>query len=257
MAIPAPGVIGGTASVALFGKKSDDGNGGSAQNGDSATEHGGYHPEKAKAFFEHARTSHETLNYAYAAQCWLNGLAQDPGAYEGFEGFVRSVQAYVESEGKKATAKEIRQGLNGKGPIGKYQDALLAWAFKMGDGGLALKAAEAAGALGVEEVTTTLGRIALTKTREKPKKDAFVRLMEAFDKAGAYTLAVESGEEAVRIDRSDGDLQRRVQQLAAQSTISSGGYDDTGKEGGFRKNVRDMESRRAWRPRTRSPRPRT
>ncbi|MAY73800.1 MAG: hypothetical protein CMJ31_03575 [Phycisphaerae bacterium] len=236
-------MIGGDQSVALFGKKNID-NGsdnGDGSNGDGPVEHGGDHPEKAKAFFDHARTAHDTLNYAYAVQCWLNGLAQDPGDYDGFQGFFQSVQTLVAEQGKKANKSEIAKGLNGKGPIGKYQDALLNWGFKPGDGSLSLKAAEAAGALGVQRVTNDLGKIALQQARGKPKKDNFVRLMEAFEKAGSYPLAVEAGEEAIKLDRSDGELQRRVQQLAAQSTISSGGYDDTGKEGGFRKNIRDAD----------------
>ena len=232
--------------MALFGKKAPKNNGAesSGDGGESSEQapEGGFSPQKARAFFDRAQSVHETGNYPYAMQMWLNGLMWDPGEIEGFNGFLTSTDAAL-ADAKKVNKAEIAKGLNGKGVIKKFQVALLDFAFKKSDGRAALKAAEASGELGLKEQTMFLGRVALALFRndKKQSKGGYVQLMDAFEKAGAFPLAVEAGGDASRLDPSDADLARRVQQLAAQSTISSGGYDDTDKEGGFRKNIRDIE----------------
>jgi len=154
--------------LAIFGKNKGDGA------GDGAETANGFSPEKARAFFDRAKTTHETLNYPYAAQLWLNGLAQDPSSVEGFNGFFRSITAYVEDAGKKATPKEIAKGLAGQGKILKYQQALLAWGMKPESSTLTVKAAESAASLGLTEITEILGKraIAYANRDEKPRKDA-------------------------------------------------------------------------------------
>lgn len=228
-----------------FGKKPDKADpqeSPQAPNGDGLPQ-GGFSPEKAQKFFVHAQAAHDSLNYPYAIQLWLNGFTQDPSSMLGFEGFLNSIGVAL-AEGKKLNRGEIEKGLQGKGLIRKYQLALLEWGFKRDDPKLTLKAAEAAGELGLKEQTSILGRIAFASVRADPKrqkKENYVAIVDAFVKAGVYDLAVEAGSEAVRLAPEDADLARRIQQLAAQSTISSGGYDDTGKEGGFRRNVRDIQ----------------
>ena len=233
--------------MALFGKKKN----GEAAAGAAPTEEAaapstsaeGFSPEKARKFFDHARHMHETTNYAYAMQLWLNGLRWDPGSEEGFEGFVNSAHQFRASDDKKTSSRDIAKGLQGKGRILKFQEALLEWGLKPEDMNAALKGAEAAGTLGVTPITTYLGRQALAQARgaKRQKKDTYVRLMNAFEKAGEYTLAVEAGEDAKRLDNSDGDLARHVNQLSAQSAITRGGFGDGAEEGGFRRSIRDVE----------------
>lgn len=74
----------------------------------------------------------------------------------------------------------------------------------------------------------------------KAKKDMFVKLLEAFANAGSYKLAAVAGETACKMDPSDGELQQKVRNMLAQSTMTSGGYDDK-ESGGFRKNIRDAD----------------
>ncbi len=220
--------------MALWGKKNDDG----------GEPEEAFSPENARRFFERAQTTHDTLNYEYAVTLWLNGLAQDPGSVEGFEGFFRSVTAYVEETGKKASGKEITKALNGKGKILKYQQALLNWGLKPTSGAATLKAAEAAAALGLKEITEILGRRALgfAKQDEKPKKDVYVKLLDIFEKAGAFELAVEAGQIASQLDPSDGDLAARVKEMYASATIQRGRFEESaGEEGGFRKSIRNIE----------------
>ncbi|USN98305.1 MAG: hypothetical protein H6810_08980 [Phycisphaeraceae bacterium] len=225
--------------MALFGKKKGD-------NGDEGEQpgSGAFSPEKARVFFDRAKTTHETLNYEYAVTLWLNGLAQDPASQEGFAGFFQSVRAYAEEAGKKATGKDVIKNLQGQGKILKFQQALLSWGLKPESGSATLKAAEASAALGLKETTEILGRQALNfaKREEKPKKDVYVKLLDIFDEAGAFELAVEAGQIAVQLDPSDGQLSAKLKEMLASATIQRGRFEESaGQEGGFRKNIRDLE----------------
>jgi tetratricopeptide (TPR) repeat protein len=79
---------------------------------------------------------------------------------------------------------------------------------------------------------------------KKPRKDLFLKLMEAFSKVQAFDRAVKAGEQAVKMDPLDGKLAAEVRNLAAQATMSQGGYDLAGQAGGFRANIRDAEKQR-------------
>ena len=227
--------------MALFGKKKGD-DAGNGDGGDGTPGNGGFSPEKARVFFDRAKTTHDTLNFPYAAQLWLNGLAQDPSSIEGFQGFFNSIQAYANEEGKKANGKEIGKGLSGQGQILKYQQALLNWGLKPTSGSATLKAAEASAGLGLTEITTILGQRAMQFARqeEKPKKDVWVKLLDIFDQADAFDLAVEAGQTAMNLDPSDGNLAARVKEMLASSAIKRGKFEETkGQEGGFRQSIRD------------------
>lgn len=225
--------------MGIFGKKKGD-------NGDQGEPSGelAFNPENARKFFERAQITHDTYNYPYAVTNWLNGLGQDPGNIEGFQGFLNSVTAYVEEAGKKATDKEITKSLNGQGKILKYQQALLAWGLRPNNGTATVKAAEAAASLGLREITEILGRRALADARqnEKAKKDVYVKLLDIFDKGGAFELAVEAGQIATNLDPSDGQLASKVKEMLASATIQRGRFEENAhEEGGFRKNIRDAE----------------
>jgi len=227
--------------LALFGKKKGDGGGGDATpSAAKAGETGGFNPGKARKFFEHARSMHETGNYPYAVTLWLNGLAQDPSSFEGFEGFIES-NAMIPDGDRKKEARDIAKGLQGQGRIGKYQQALLAWGVKQNDMALALKAAEAASALGLPKQTELLGRTAFNlAVAAKPKKETFVKLLDIFAEANCFELALEAGQAAKKLDPSDGPLDARLKEMMARSAITRGGFEDT-SEGGYRRNIRDIE----------------
>lgn len=221
--------------MAIFGKNK---NGGAPEGGQPE----GFSPKKARVFFDRAKTTHDTLNYAYAAQLWLNGLGQDPSSVEGFEGFWQSIQSFAQEEGKKANGKEIAKGLAGQGAILKYQQALLNWGIKPENGPATLRAAEASASLGLTEITQILGRraMAFASQDEKPKKDVYVKLLDIFEKASAFDLAVEAGQMAVNLDPANGGLATRVKAMLASSAIKRGNFEETkGEAGGFRKNIRD------------------
>jgi tetratricopeptide (TPR) repeat protein len=227
--------------VALFGKKNnnneDNNNGDQPDFGPES-----FSPKKAQAFFDRAKTVHESENYEYAMQMWLSGLRWDPSSIEGLGGFINSSEVYVATSGKKGVSKETKNVTSIKGPIGKYIAALLDFGLKRTDTGTSIKLTSAAGALGLTEPTKKIGEHALKLALNDPKakKDMFVKLLEAFANAGSYKLAAVAGENACKMDPSDADLQHKVRNMLAQSTMTSGGYDDS-EAGGFRKNIRDAD----------------
>ncbi|MFK7760367.1 MAG: hypothetical protein AB8C13_10535, partial [Phycisphaerales bacterium] len=171
-----------------------------------------FDPKKAKAFFAHARTAHDSGSYEYAMQCWLNGLRRDPSNMEAFDAYLISSEMYRVENPKKGVSKETKSAISAKGDIGKYISALLDLGLKPRDCSIAIKAAQSAGKLGLTDPTRAIGENALVLAQNDPKqkKEMFVKLLDAFDNAKVYDLAAISGEMACRLDRSDGDLEVRV-----------------------------------------------
>lgn len=225
-------------AVGMFGKKkkSDDDSGDSKPVADET-----FSPKKAEAFFKHARTVHDSENYEYAMQLWLNGIRRDPANMDAIKNYLRSAEVFSATN-KKGVSKETKSGVAGKGDVGKYINSLLDFGLKRMDVGVAIKATEAAGKLQLTEPTKMIGEHALTLAQNDPKqkKDMFVRLLDAFNNANVFQLAAIAGEMACRMDPTDGELQVRVRNMLAASTMSSGGY-DSDEEGGFRKNIRDAD----------------
>jgi len=233
--------------LAIFGKKKDGGDNANDKAGEKApkAKAGGFAPDPAKAasWFKHAEVSHQSTNYEYAMTCWLKGLAFDPANREALENYYKSAQAFAAGRPKPGPTKEQVKNIDGKGPISKYQMALLQWGGKPLDAAAALKAVEAASALQLREIAAWLGEFAIRAARAeaKPRKDAFVKLLDVFQKNELWALATKAGEDAVHLDRSDGALADRVKQMSAKAAMTAGGYEDT-EEGGFRKNIRDSEA---------------
>ena len=200
-------------------------------------------PEKAQRFFERARTVGETGNHEYAMQLWLGGLRLDISSMSGLEGFLNAAANFMAS-GSGKLSRDLVKAVDGKSDVEKYLQALLAWAVKIADASLAVRAVEAASKLELAEQTHYLGDFALKLARNKPKKDVLTRLMEALARVQAFDLAVRAGDAACELDRSDGVLAAQVRNMSAAATMTRGGFEGPGKEGGFRQNIRDAEKQR-------------
>lgn len=224
--------------MALFGKKKPDDE--TPKDGDGKQrEPMSFSPENAQRFFDRAKTVGETGNYEYAMQLWLGGLKQDASSMTGLDAFLSAAVNY-----KGKPGKELLSAVDGKTAVDRYLQAVLDWGLKIQDGSLAVKAVEAAARLGLPEHVHYLGEKALQVVRGKPKKGLYVRLMEAFAQVQAFDLAVLAGDTAVQLDPSDGPLSTQVKNMSASATMSRGGFEDAGQEGGYRRNVRDAEKQR-------------
>ncbi len=226
--------------MALFGKKNNNSNDDSGDNAAPGPED--FSPKKAKAFFDRARTVHESENYEYAMQMWLNGLRWDPNSMEGLNGYLKSSEVFAVENPKKGVSRETKNAVATKGDLNKYISALLDFGLKRMDTGNAIRVTAAAAKINLQGPTKLLGEHALKLAINdpKPKKDMFVKLLDAFEDARAFQLAAVAGDNACRMDPADAELQARVRNMLAQSTMSTGGYDDA-ERGGFRKNIRDAD----------------
>lgn len=231
--------------MALFGRKKNEDDTAQELNGQPEGETAEFqpNPEKAKAFFDRARTVHETTKYDYAMTLWLQGLRLDPTDLTALEGFYRSGGEFSSRQAKaKGPTKEQRSSFSGKGPLEKYLLALLEWGARPLEWRQGMDALRAAVKLGIDEPAAWIGARVLGLAYEDPrtKKGDFVALMEIFRDIEAYDMAVRAGEAAVARDPTDAKLEAEVRNMSAQATMTRAGYEDTGKQGGFRKNIRDL-----------------
>lgn len=235
--------------MALFKKKA-----GEEENGEvpAAPEAGGgadesrdeFDATKARKFFEHAQSMHDTANYEYAVILWLKGMRFDPTDMNSFEKFFDSAQAFMATPRTKGPTKGQRDEVGGRKPIDKYLGALLQWATNLTDWSAGLKAMDAAAKLELAEQMHWVGEkvLGMAQHDRKAKKDAFVQMMRIFASGGVFDLAVKAGDAACKIDPADGKLHNEVKNMSAQATMTRGGYEGTGKAGGFRANIRDAKA---------------
>jgi tetratricopeptide (TPR) repeat protein len=220
-----------------WGKK-DDKPADAAQEAKPAIE---FSPAKAASWFRHASTAADTENYEYAATCYLSGLRFEPNNMDGLKGFMSAASKYG-----KQPSKDMYKATEGKTDVDRYLGHLLAWGCNLNDGSLGVKTIVSASKLGLDPVVDYLAPSVLKLALRDPKarKSTYMELIEVFRKISKFDLATAAGEAAIRLDPSDNQLQADVRNLAAQSTMSRGGFDQTGQEGGFRSNVRDLDKQR-------------
>jgi len=206
-----------------------------------------FSPQKAEKFFQHARTMYESSNYEYAVQLWLNGLRWDPNSRIGIEGFFSSMARFTDdAAGKKTLSKDTIKNVSGKSDVDKYVMSLLDWGLRPTDSFLAVRAAESSAKLGLQEPTLWITERAfgLALRDKKIRKDLLLRCSECFAKANVFEKALIAAEQALKADPTDGELAAKIRSLAAQATMTKGGYERTGQEGGFRANIRDADKQR-------------
>jgi tetratricopeptide (TPR) repeat protein len=202
--------------------------------------------ESAAKFFDAAKVRHDTGNYEYALSLWLDGLHKDPTSMRGMESFFQSSAAYLGESGGKPPSRDVMKKYSGSSELERFLAGLINWAVKPQDADLAVSAAEGASKLGLGEQTYWIGERAMGAIARdrKPRKDLFVELMKIFKAVGAYDKAVECGEAARKLDPADSELTTMVRNMAAQATMTKGGYEQSGQSGGFRSNVRDADKQR-------------
>ena len=211
-------------------------------------------PEKARVFFDHAQTVHDSLNYEYAMTLWLQGLRQDPTDGVAVDKFYTSGCEFSTRATKKGPTKEQVKNFSGKGAVEKFLLALLHFGACPLDWSYGLKAVQAAGKvhdaepqLDMRVVGQGLALKVLRFAVDDPrtKKDHFVQMLEAFREVEAYDLATKAGEMAISKDPSDGPLETEVRNMSAQAAMKKAGLTNTaGEQGGFRGNVKDTDRQR-------------
>lgn len=236
-------------ALALFGKKgkSSGEGGGKEESSNGSPKELKFLPDRARDFFDRARTVHDTANYEYAMTLWLGGLRLDPLNLNALEAFFDSCSNFnVQQDKSKGPTKDQVKAIekrDKKHPLDKYLMNILHWGTKpTTDWQAGLRAMEEAAKYGLDEPAYWIGEKVMNIAMNDPKskKDHFVTMMELFRKIGAPDLAVRAGERALQMDSRDAKLEDTLRNLSAEATMSRGGYGKTGQEGGFRSNIRDQ-----------------
>ncbi len=204
-------------------------------------------PDKAKKFFDHARTTAATGNFAYAMTLYANGLKLDPGNMTAHGEFYEVGIRYLQAGGKPASRGDVK-AIDGPGPVDKFVAAEFAWVHDLNNLSLAMDLAEAiVKATQLDYAAWFAPRYFNMLKKQGKKKSQWINAMSHFRGMQSWSQAFEAGEMALSLDPADGGLQAELRQLAAQRAISSGGYDKTeaGQQGGFRSNIRDAEKQKA------------
>lgn len=239
--------------LALFGKKKGDSQTqAEAETGGAGTSNGRVvepRPEKAAAFFDRAKTVHDSTNYEYAMTLWLQGIRLDPTNVKALESFYASGCEFASKQAKKkGPTKGQRENFSGKGPLERYLQSLLEFGADPLNWQAGLKAAQQAAKLDLKEPALALGKKVLGLAYDDPrtKKDHFVAMMNLFQDIEAFDLATKSGESAIAKDPTDSKLEAEVKNMSAQAAIQRGGLRDSARTaGGFRKGIRDADRQRS------------
>ena len=204
-------------------------------------------PEKARKFFEHARTVGATEQLDYSLKLWANGLKFDPGNIAAHQGMYE-VACRFHERSSPASGKDLKE-IEGPGPVDRMVVAEYVWMRDLNNVSAAMRLMEAAGKAGQSGFGQWLAPKLLNMLRnamtKKPQKKVWVQGVDLFSEVEAWNEAFACGEEAQRLDPGDGALEQRLRQLTAARAIQQGGYQQNfGQEGGFRAQVRDTEKQR-------------
>lgn len=203
-------------------------------------------PEKARKWFDFAKTYAESTNYEAALHAYASGIKLDPDTMSAHEAIWDVGVKYMNNGGKPASGKEVRE-FEDSNPVARFAAAEFAWMKEITNTSLAIKALDSAVKAGQREygkwVAPRILNIALKQ--KKVSKGQMVQLKELFKDVEAWNEAIGALQKAKELDPRDGALDHEYKDLSAQRAMDQGGYDRAqGKEGGFRSFVKDSEKQR-------------
>jgi tetratricopeptide (TPR) repeat protein len=204
-------------------------------------------PEKAKKFFDHARTAGNSGQLEYALKLWANGLKLDPGNMVAHQAMYEHALQFAQNA-TPAAGKDVKE-IEGPSPVDKLVVAEYVWMRDLNNATAALRMLDAAGKAGQASFGQWIAPKVMNLLRaimqRKPQKKVWMQAVDIFSGVEAWTEAFAAGEEAQRLDPSDGALEQKLRQLTAQRAIQQGGYQQNfGQSGSFRTAVRDADKQR-------------
>ncbi|MCZ6837039.1 MAG: hypothetical protein O7G85_14780 [Planctomycetota bacterium] len=230
--------------MAIFRKKPPSKEeGADNSNGDAKFEP---NPERARTWFEHARTASDSTNYDYALNCYANGLMLDPETMSAHEAMMEVAVRYLNNGGKPASGKEIRS-IEKPHDVGRFVMAEFAWMKDFMNSSLALKALEAAvKAEQLEWGNSVAPKVfGILRNKKKVSKSAWLNALGIFRDVHAFDQAMGCGNAALVLDPNDSSLDHELRNLSAQRAMDQGNYEEAaGEEGGFRGMIKDMDKQR-------------
>jgi tetratricopeptide (TPR) repeat protein len=205
-------------------------------------------PEKARQWFDQAKSMADRYNYEAALLYYANGIRLDPKLRSAHEAMYEAGVQYCNRGGKPASGKELRD-LAGPHPVDRFASAEYAWLKDINTGSRALKFLEST--IKAFEWAAEIGRwhaprvLTILRRQKKPSKSSFLTAKNLMAELSAWDEALAAGEDAFRLDPNDAQLQNELKDISAQRAMDRGRYEEAaGEEGGFKKFVVDMERQR-------------
>ncbi len=198
-------------------------------------------PDKARKFFDHAKTIAQTGNYEYALMLYAKAFRFDPTGVPRHEEFYKLAVSFYQSGGKPASRDDIKE-LEGPGPIDKFVQAEYIWSRDVLNMDAAFKMLETAGKAGQIEFGSWIAPklLDLLRKQKKQSKSMWMKAKTLFTGVEAYAEAFACVEEAVRVDPTDTQLSADLKELTARHALKQGGYDKAvGGGGNFTSMVKD------------------
>jgi len=199
-------------------------------------------PEKARKFFEHARTIAATGNYEYALMLYAKGFRFDPSSIEHHKAMYQCALNFNQAGGKPAGRDQMKE-LDGPGPIDKFALAEFMWMRDLLNADNLFRVLDATAKAGLFDFGAFLApkSLEILRRQKKQSKSVWMKakvLLAAVEATGEALICVQ---EAVNADPSDSQLAADLKETTARHALRQGGYDkaDSGQSGGFRANVRD------------------
>jgi hypothetical protein len=227
-----------------FGKKKPADGPEAAPGASSAAASGGFvaQPDKARKFFEHARTIAATGNFEYALMLYAKGFRFDPSSIDQHKAMYQVALQFNQAGGKPAGRDQTKE-LDGPSPIDKFALAEYVWMRELLNADHLFRLLEATAKASQMDYAPFIGPKALDVLRRQKKqsKAAWMKakgLLAAIEATGEALTCVE---EALKADPSDTQLAADLKETTARHALKQGGYDKTdgAQGGGFRANIRD------------------
>jgi hypothetical protein len=165
-------------------------------------------PDKARKFFEHAKTIAQTGNAEYALMLFAKGLRLDPTVLARHEDAFRIAVTHFRSGGKPASKDQIKE-LEGPGPIEKFVQAEYIWWRDLKNLDALFKMLETCAKAGQIEFGTWVAKGAMDILRQRGAKR-----MPASSKQSRWT-------QLIRNSRLISKNSRRVMRSSKAVTTSS------------------------------------
>ena len=199
--------------------------------------------ERAQKLFERAQSVAERGQYDYAIELFLEGLGHDPEAAEMLKE-LRKIALTRKAMGGKPLSGLKAMGLKRAADAKQSMlNAVKLLAYDPGNINHLVAIAKAAHKGGFRAMVLFIGPLLFRTNLEGPKDTStFLLLKDMYKEIGEFGLAGDALGYAAASRPEDANLQHELRALAAQMTITQGGY---GGGGDFRASIRDTERQRA------------
>lgn len=196
--------------------------------------------ERAKVFFDRAKTVAGTGNFEYAIEMYIQGLNVDPENLDAHQA-LRDISLKRKASGGKDMGMMDKM----KMPKAKDEKQLMLNAEKLlayspGDISRMVAMFQGAYKAGCYATVMWIGPIVQRANSEQKKPDfkTFITLRDVYTAIEEYKLATEACYLASTLRPDDMDLQHQMKNLAAMQTTKAGKY---GVAKSFRESIRDVE----------------